>query len=122
MPRLTSLALTLLTVLYIGARFDPIPASAPDASNAGLRDPGQGAVYTAVGAHLRLHEREILGELVDLLTIPNLATDGVNIEKNAGRLEAMLRARGITTKRLEVEGAPPVVFGELRAPGATRTV
>ena len=122
MPRLTRLALTLLTVLYIGARFDPIPAAAPDASNAGLHDPGQGAVYTAVGAHLRLHEREILGELVDLLTIPNLATDGVNIEKNAGRLEAMLRARGITTKRLEVEGAPPVVFGELRAPGATRTV
>jgi acetylornithine deacetylase/succinyl-diaminopimelate desuccinylase-like protein len=34
----------------------------------------------------------------------------------------MLTRRGITARRLESAGSPPAVYGELRAPGATRTI
>jgi acetylornithine deacetylase/succinyl-diaminopimelate desuccinylase-like protein len=63
----------------------------------------------------------ILRELVGLLEIPNLASDTVNIRRNAAFVRAMLARRGVETRLLEGRG-PPAVYGELRAPGATRTI
>jgi acetylornithine deacetylase/succinyl-diaminopimelate desuccinylase-like protein len=68
------------------------------------------------------HEAEILRELVELLAVPNLSSDSVNIRRNASLLVAMLERRGLSARLLELEGAPPAVFGELRSPGAARTV
>ncbi|HUP64343.1 MAG TPA: M20/M25/M40 family metallo-hydrolase [Thermoanaerobaculia bacterium] len=68
------------------------------------------------------HEKEILTELVSLLEIPNVARDRENIERNAAHLTAMLERRGIESRLLRVGDAPPVVFGKLDVPGATRTV
>lgn len=68
------------------------------------------------------HEREILGELMALLARPNLARDGPAIRANAAAVAAMLEKRGVATRLLEVEGAPPVVFGSIETPGATRTI
>ncbi|HKG22191.1 MAG TPA: M20/M25/M40 family metallo-hydrolase, partial [Blastocatellia bacterium] len=74
-----------------------------------------------VRAHRQAHEAEILSELVDLLSIPNVASDTANIRRNAEKLVSMMTRRGIETRVLEGNG-PPVVFGELKAPGATRTI
>ena len=68
------------------------------------------------------HEQAILAEFMDLLAIPNLASDGPNIRRNAAAVSAMLEKRGVKTRLLEVSGAPPVVFGEIDSPGAARTV
>ncbi len=68
------------------------------------------------------HEREIVRELADLLAIPNVAGDTPNITRNANAMKAMLERRGVTTRFLTLEGAPPVVVGDLKAPGATRTI
>src|SRR5512146_1198404 len=68
------------------------------------------------------HEREILAEFFELLSIPNLATDTLDIRRNATAISAILERRGVRTRLLEVPGAPPVVYGELRTPGATRTL
>jgi acetylornithine deacetylase/succinyl-diaminopimelate desuccinylase-like protein len=68
------------------------------------------------------HERAIVGELVDLLALPNLARDAADIRKNAGAVSALLEKRGIKTRLLETAGAPPAVYGELLTPGATRTL
>jgi acetylornithine deacetylase/succinyl-diaminopimelate desuccinylase-like protein len=68
------------------------------------------------------HEAEILREFSDLLAIPNVAADSVNIRRNAAALTQMLGRRGVTARLLEVAGASPAVFGELRAPGASRTL
>jgi acetylornithine deacetylase/succinyl-diaminopimelate desuccinylase-like protein len=68
------------------------------------------------------HERAIVGEFVDLLAIPNVARDAADIRKNALAVSAMLEKRGVKTRRLEVAGAPPVVYGEIPVPGATRTI
>jgi acetylornithine deacetylase/succinyl-diaminopimelate desuccinylase-like protein len=77
----------------------------------------------AIDAYRRAHEHEILRELRELLAIPNLATDSVNIRRNAALISSMLQRRGVTTRLLESPtGGPPAVYGELRARGATRTI
>ncbi|HEV7766838.1 MAG TPA: M20/M25/M40 family metallo-hydrolase, partial [Thermoanaerobaculia bacterium] len=68
------------------------------------------------------HEREILREFVDLLALSNLAEDAPNIERNATALKAMLERRGVVTRMLTREGAPPIVIGDLRSPDAIRTL
>lgn len=69
------------------------------------------------------HEAPVLRELATLLAVPNVASDSVNIRRNAALLRAMLERRGLSTRLLESPtGGPPAVYGELRAPGATRTV
>jgi acetylornithine deacetylase/succinyl-diaminopimelate desuccinylase-like protein len=68
------------------------------------------------------HERPILAEFIDLLAIPNLASDDANIRKNAAAIVTLLEKRGVKAGLMEVTGAPPVVFGEIDTPGATRTL
>lgn len=75
-----------------------------------------------VRAYRQAHEHKIAGELIDLLFIPNLASDSINIRKNANKLVAMLEQCGVKTQWLEVAGSPPAVFGELNVPGAKRTL
>lgn len=67
-------------------------------------------------------QAQIVRELAGLLAIPNLASDSVNIRRNADTLVAMLTRRGFAARRLENGPHPPAVFGERRTPGATRTV
>ena len=66
---------------------------------------------------------KILGELEGFLSLRNLASHSAGIRRNADHLIRMMTARGITTKLLEsAGGGPPAVYGELRTPGAARTV
>src|SRR5437868_5708255 len=68
------------------------------------------------------HERSIVDEFVTLLAIPNIAADHANIQRNAETIAAMLEKRGIASKLVSIPGGNPVVFGEWRTPGATRTI
>jgi acetylornithine deacetylase/succinyl-diaminopimelate desuccinylase-like protein len=86
------------------------------------RDPGVVAVRKAAREYFETRKRGILNEVVDLVSIPNVASDTENILRNARMLEKLMNKRGIRTRLLEVEGSPPVVYGELPAPGARRTV
>jgi acetylornithine deacetylase/succinyl-diaminopimelate desuccinylase-like protein len=93
------------------------------AATAGAQGPRANALRDGVHAYARAHDVEIVSELRDFSAIPNLATDATNIGRNAGRLIAMMTARGITSRLLESpSGGPPAVYGELRTPGATKTV
>lgn len=86
-------------------------------------DMSAATLTSTVTSYTRLHQAEILGELRDLLAIPNLASDSVNIRRNAAAVSAMMQRRGIATRLLESPtGGPPAVYGELRTPGATRTL
>ena len=64
----------------------------------------------------------MLRELAAFVAIPNLASDATNIRKNAEHASAMLARRGVSTRLLESPGSPPAVYGELKVPGARRTV
>jgi acetylornithine deacetylase/succinyl-diaminopimelate desuccinylase-like protein len=82
---------------------------------------GQESLRQQVSAWISAHQRAIVTELMDLLAIPNVAADTANIRRNAEFLQRMLRSRGFEAQLLETAGNP-LVWGELRAPGATRTV
>jgi acetylornithine deacetylase/succinyl-diaminopimelate desuccinylase-like protein len=68
------------------------------------------------------HEPEIIAELLKFLTIPNLASDRESIAKNADALVEMFARRGASARQLHIEGAPPLVIADLRAPGAKQTI
>ncbi len=89
------------------------------ANGAPLRDP----LRDQVRAYRAAHEKQIVGELTDLLALPNVATRVADIERNADRLTAMLKQRGFAVSRLSAgEGTPPALYAALSVPGATRTV
>ena len=73
-------------------------------------------------AYRTAHAAEILGRFAALLAIPNVHSDLPGIRKNADYLVERFRERGISMKLLNVEGAGPIVFGEMRQPGARRTL
>jgi acetylornithine deacetylase/succinyl-diaminopimelate desuccinylase-like protein len=68
------------------------------------------------------HRAQILQEFQDLLAVPNIASDTPNIRRNADALLAMLTKRGVDARLLKHPVAPPVVYGEIRTPGATQTI
>jgi hypothetical protein len=68
------------------------------------------------------HENEVVGEFARLLSIPNLASDMPNIERNAQAITKALESRGVSVQLLQEPGAPPIVYGRLSAPGARPTI
>jgi len=92
-------------------------------SIAGAQTPTPEALRAAVRAYRTAHDVEIVRELSEFLAIPNLASDKVNIRKNAEHLLGMMKARGIEGRLLESpSGGPPAVYGSLLTPGATKTI
>jgi acetylornithine deacetylase/succinyl-diaminopimelate desuccinylase-like protein len=87
-----------------------------------LADAQTSAAAQAARAWRQQHERAIVDEFVTLLSIPNIASDRPNIQRNAAAIVAMMEKRGITARQVSVPGGNPVVFGEIRTPGATRTI
>src|SRR5215218_11394586 len=72
----------------------------------------------------RANEHQILKEFTTLLSIPNVASDTQNIRKNAALIVEMMKQRGLNPRLLEgsTPNTPPVVYGELKTPGAQRTI
>lgn len=91
-----------ITLVVSGIGFAPIPAVSQQP-------------VEAVREYVERHQAEIVLELRDLLAIPNVAADSLNIRRNAEILLAMLEARGIRARLLET-GGPPVVYGEIGEP------
>ena len=59
------------------------------------------------------HEKEIVAELSALEAIPNLASDRANIERNAAAIQELFNKRGVVTKLLTLEDAPPLIVAHL---------
>ncbi len=75
----------------------------------------------SVQAYVAARQPQILSELIELLSIPNVANDRENIRRNAGYLKQMLERRGFDSEILETQGNP-LVYGERKIPGATHTI
>lgn len=78
----------------------------------------------SVREYRRAHEHEILQEFLELLAIPNVANDRENIRRNAAAIVNMMQQRKLQPRLLETTdpSVPPVVYGEWKTPGATRTL
>ena len=70
------------------------------------------------------HEHEIISEFLSLLAIPNVASDTTGIRRNAEFIVAAMQRRGLSPQLLRAKdpAAPPLVYGEWKNPGATRTI
>jgi len=79
------------------------------------------AVKDAVDVYRQDREADILGDFVDLLSIPNVATSLPDMERNADHIIGLLEPRGFQTQRLSAGGAP-YIYAELNTPGATETI
>lgn len=79
------------------------------------------AVAQSVHEYRAGHEKEIVGDFIELLSLPNVAASVPDMERNAEHIEALLEARGFATRRLSAGGAP-YVYAELAAPGAVETI
>jgi acetylornithine deacetylase/succinyl-diaminopimelate desuccinylase-like protein len=69
-----------------------------------------------------LNAPRILREFAELLKLPNRARDTQDIERNATFIRDQLRSAGVTSELLRLDAAPPIVYGVLTTPGATRTL
>ncbi|MBT7524511.1 MAG: M20/M25/M40 family metallo-hydrolase, partial [Candidatus Marinimicrobia bacterium] len=65
---------------------------------------------------------KIIKDFVKLLSIPNVASDTVSIRKNAEYISSLFEKRNFKMKLLELEKANPIIYGELKTPGAKRTL
>jgi acetylornithine deacetylase/succinyl-diaminopimelate desuccinylase-like protein len=99
-----------------------ILAVAFNAGAAGAATPTAQQAMDAARAHVAAHEEAIVRELRDLVALPNVADNHDDIRRNAAALVTMLEKRGIAAKILETPGVPVSVFGDLKTPGAKRTL
>lgn len=67
------------------------------------------------------HERQILDELLQFVSIPNVAGNDADMRRNADVLEAMFTKRGFKVEQTSGPGSP-VVFATLDAPSARGTL
>jgi acetylornithine deacetylase/succinyl-diaminopimelate desuccinylase-like protein len=70
----------------------------------------------------RANALTVLTDFRDFLALPNVARDSAGIRRVAETVVRMYERRGVRMRLLESPGSPPVVYGELTTPGATRTV
>ncbi|MEO7660188.1 MAG: M20/M25/M40 family metallo-hydrolase [Pyrinomonadaceae bacterium] len=89
-----------------------IPAIAQNTSTGSVRE------------YRKANESRLLSEFVQLLSIPNVASDTPNIYRNAEHIVGMMRKSGLNPRLLNAadKSVPPVVYGEWNTPGATKTI
>ncbi len=75
-----------------------------------------------VRAWREANEQVIVDRFVELLSIPNVASDTENIRRNADHIMAMLEQAGMDTELLELDGSNPAIYAELMTPGAETTL
>lgn len=79
-------------------------------------------IVKATDKYIAANGAQILQDFKQLLSMPNVAFDLPNINKNAAYIQSELEKRGVETKLLRMVGTPPIVYGYLPVEGATRTL
>jgi acetylornithine deacetylase/succinyl-diaminopimelate desuccinylase-like protein len=68
------------------------------------------------------NEATIVRNFAEMLTYPNRARDLADITRAAEHIRDRMRGVGVNARLLSIEGVAPLVFGEVRVAGATRTL
>jgi len=75
----------------------------------------------SVFAQRSLNER--MNEFSALLSLPNIASDSAGIRTNAHVVMDLMSRKGIgNVQELSLDGAPPALYGEVKVPGAEKTL
>jgi len=86
---------------------------------------GQSPEVLSIRKQVLQNAGNIMSEYSTFLSIPNVAADPVNLQKNATFIMEMMNQRGIKNVQLLNAGTanvPPAVYGEVIVPGATQTL
>lgn len=92
------------------------------ATNVQAQQEAPDAAITAAQDWRAANGAKLLQDFAALLALPNDANDAKNIRKNADYISDLFSARGFDMALLEVDDAPPLIYGSLQTPGATRTI
>src|SRR5437016_3776066 len=86
--------------------------------------PGQHDSVSLIREYRTANEHKLLGEFVEMLAIPNVASDTANIRRNADYLFDLMKRRGLGPRLLTTADSrvPPAVYGESLVPGARQTL
>ena len=81
-------------------------------------------VQQKVNQYRKENENKIIEEYVKFVAIPNVTRDTSNILRNAAYIKMMMEQRGIKAEFLSgtTANVNPVVFGEVKVPGAKTTL
>ena len=77
-----------------------------DSSAQSLTDTNVSAVIEAIDEYRSANEIRIIKDFVELLSMPNVAVDLADMERNADHITGLLESRGFSTQRLNAGGAP----------------
>jgi acetylornithine deacetylase/succinyl-diaminopimelate desuccinylase-like protein len=78
-----------------------------------------------VREYRKKNEHAILKEYMSFLSIPNLASDTVNMQRNAALIMDMMKKKGIGNVQMltaDTKGIAPAIYGEVKVPGAKETI
>ncbi len=72
----------------------------------------------------KTNQNAIIDEYIQFVAIPNVSSDTANMPLNASFIIKMMKQRGIEGSLLhgKTAGVNPAVFGEIKVPGATKTI
>ena len=81
-------------------------------------------IQQKVNQYRKENESKIIDEYVKFVAIPNVTRDTANILRNAAFIKTMMEQRGIKAEFLNgtTPNVNPVVFGEIKVPGAKYTL
>jgi len=80
------------------------------------------APVVAAREYTTAHRGEAIRQFTEFLSIPNVAADPANLERNADLLVVLLKRRSVEARLLSIAGVPPVVYGHIDVPGAQHTI
>jgi len=85
---------------------------------------GQSPVTSSIREYRTANERQFLTEFIEMLAIPNVASDTPNMYRNADYIVGLMKKGGLNPRLLAAADpkAPPVVYGEWLTPGAAPTL
>ena len=85
---------------------------------------GQNSVTNEVRQYRTANEHQLLSDFVEMLSIPNVASDTPNIHRNADYLIGLMKRSRLNPRlfALADKSVPPAVYGEWQTPGAKQTL
>jgi acetylornithine deacetylase/succinyl-diaminopimelate desuccinylase-like protein len=86
---------------------------------------GQSQEFNKVRLYSQSNQSEILQSFSEFLAIPNIASDNININRNAAWIVKYMESNHIENVQLltaVTPNQPPVVYGEVTVPGAEQTI
>jgi len=114
--------LTLMNTPRTMCCFLPALAAAFLATVPAFAQAAPAAIAEQVNQWRQANEQEIINGFVQLLSLPNVASDSMNIRRNADYISGLLEQRDFDVRLLETRGSPPAIFAERETPGADKTL